>query len=100
MPERKHEGRIVKLLVELKQRMQAPTWRFTLQGAAETEGRTNKGEESSSTRTADEDDGRSSRAEGNIAMNRLDACPRVKLTVKHLNQNEQLITSAHSKSPG
>lgn len=33
-------------------------------------------------------------------MNRLGACPKVRLTVKHLNQNEQLITSAHSKSPG
>lgn len=76
--------------------MQVTTWRFTLQGAAETGGRKNQVEESSSTRTADGDDGRSSRAEGNIAMNRLEACP----TVKHLNQNKQLITSAHSKSPG
>lgn len=76
------------------------TWRSTLQGAAETGGRKNEVEESSSTRTADGDDRRSSRAEGNIAMNRLGACPTVKLTVKHLNQNEQLITSTHSKSPG
>lgn len=81
--------------------MQATTQRFTLQRAAETEGRTSKGEESSSTRSADEDDGRSSRAEGNIAMNRSGACPRVKLIVlKHLNQKEELITSAHSKSAG
>lgn len=67
--------------------MQATTWRFMLQGAAETEGRTDEGEESSSTRTADGDDERSSRAEGNIAMNRLGACSRVKLKVKHLNQD-------------
>lgn len=80
--------------------MQVTTWRFTLQGAAETGGRKNQVEESSSTRTADGDDGRSSRAEGNIAMNRLEACPTVKLIVKHLNQNKQLITSAHSNSPG
>lgn len=80
--------------------MEATTWRFTLEGATETGGMTNKGEESSSTESADGDDERSSRAERNIAMNRLGTCPRVRLIVKHLNQNEQLITSAHSKSPG
>lgn len=76
--------------------MEATTWSFTLEGATETGKRTHKGEESSSTESADGDDGRSSRAEGNIAINRLGTCPRV----KHLNQNEQLITSAHSKSSG
>lgn len=80
--------------------MEATTWSFTPEGATETGGRTNKGEESSSTESADGDDGRSSRAEGNTAINRLGTCPRVKLIVKHLNQNEQLITSAHSKSSG
>lgn len=33
-------------------------------------------------------------------MNRLGTCQRVKLTVKQLNQNKQVITSAHSKSLG
>ena len=35
---------VAKLLAELKQRIQATTGRFILEGAAETRGRTNEGE--------------------------------------------------------
>jgi len=52
---------------------------------------------SSSRKSTDADDRRSSRTEGNMAINRLGTCQRVKLTVKQLNQNSSslVLTVSH-----